>query len=229
MISRYSAICEYFTQKSIPASTASLRKHDYSVCVSTNQKGQLVSRRPASFILRRPFHNTPVLFADSGANQDQLHPQNSSQKRAENAQDRAEEPSRPHDGSPTRVDLQNYSRFFRQLAQSVPHIHRPTKDDFLKLTSSFWHRLRIRFKWLTIRSFRKFNADDISAFFSFALVGHTLWILIGTLAYKKSSHAVWVNAHDVLFSTTFVSVVIWMANSLRLQSAPEFVCELGIS
>ncbi|KAF8313437.1 hypothetical protein DL93DRAFT_2059047 [Clavulina sp. PMI_390] len=95
-------------------------------------------------------------------------------------------------------DLQNYSRFFRQLAQSIPHVHRPTRDDLLKLTSSFWHRLGIRFKWLTIRSFRKFNTDDMSAFFSFALLGQTLWILIGT--------------------TTFVSFVIWMMNSLRLQS-----------
>ncbi|KAF8813875.1 hypothetical protein BYT27DRAFT_7180650 [Phlegmacium glaucopus] len=101
----------------------------------------------------------------------------------------------PH-APPPRND-ENYSRFFRRLALSLPHPHRPTRDDFLNVATGFWQRMRIRFKWFTIKSFRKFNADDISAFITWFLMSQTLWILIGT--------------------TTFFSVVFATANSLRLQ------------
>ncbi|KAF9227145.1 hypothetical protein BS17DRAFT_775039 [Gyrodon lividus] len=95
------------------------------------------------------------------------------------------------------LNLENYPRLYRRLAQSLSHLHRPTKDDFLNVASGFWQRLRIRFKWFTIRSFRRFNADDISAFITWFLMSQTLWILVGT--------------------TTFFSVVFATANSLRLQ------------
>ncbi|KDR75127.1 hypothetical protein GALMADRAFT_226782 [Galerina marginata CBS 339.88] len=80
---------------------------------------------------------------------------------------------------------------------SLPHPHRPTREDFLNVATGFWQRLRIRFKWFTVRSFRKFNADDISAFVTWFVMSQTLWILIGT--------------------TTFFSVVFATINSLRLQ------------
>ncbi|CEL60934.1 Mitochondrial distribution and morphology protein 31 OS=Saccharomyces cerevisiae (strain ATCC 204508 / S288c) GN=MDM31 PE=1 SV=1 [Rhizoctonia solani AG-1 IB] len=97
----------------------------------------------------------------------------------------------------TNPHLQNYSSLFRQLALSLPHVKQPTKQDFLQAATSMWQRMRIRFKWFAIKSFRKFNADDISAFLSWFLVGQTLWILVGT--------------------TTFFSVVFAVLNSLRLQ------------
>jgi distribution and morphology protein 31 len=77
-------------------------------------------------------------------------------------------------------DHENYSRFFQRLALSLPHPHRPTRDDFLNVATGFWQRLRIRFKWFTVRGFRKFNADDISAFITWFLFSQTLWILVGT-------------------------------------------------
>jgi distribution and morphology protein 31 len=77
-------------------------------------------------------------------------------------------------------DLENYSRFFQRLAMSLPHPHRPTRDDFLNAATGFWQRLRVRFKWFTVRGFRKFNADDISAFITWFLFSQTLWILVGT-------------------------------------------------
>lgn len=80
---------------------------------------------------------------------------------------------------------------------SLPHLHRPTRDDFLNAATGFWQRLRIRFKWLTIRSFRKYNADEISAFITWFFMSQTLWLFVGT--------------------TTFFSVVFATANSLRLQ------------
>ncbi|KAF8070457.1 mitochondrial distribution and morphology protein-domain-containing protein [Lyophyllum atratum] len=92
----------------------------------------------------------------------------------------------------------DYSSFFRRLAQSVPHPHTPTRDDLLSVATGFWQRTRIRFKWFTVRSFRKFNADDMSAFFTWFLMSQTIWILIGT--------------------TTFFSVIFAIINSLRLQN-----------
>ncbi|KAK7473199.1 Mitochondrial distribution and morphology protein 31, mitochondrial precursor [Stygiomarasmius scandens] len=94
-------------------------------------------------------------------------------------------------------NFENYSRFFRRLALAAPNLHRPTRDDFLRVADGFWQRLRIRFRWFTIRSFRKFNADDISGIITWILMSQTLWILVGT--------------------TTFFSVVFAIANSLRLQ------------
>ena len=77
-------------------------------------------------------------------------------------------------------DSENYPKFFRRLALSLPHLHRPTRDDFLSVATGFWARLRIRFKWFTIRSFRKFSVDDISAFVTWFLMSQTVWILVGT-------------------------------------------------
>jgi distribution and morphology protein 31 len=89
-------------------------------------------------------------------------------------------PPEPPPSNPPPLNLDNYPRFFRRLALSLPHLHRPTRDDFLDVTNSFWQRIRIRFKWFTIKSFRKFNADDISAFVTWFLMSQTLWILVGT-------------------------------------------------
>ncbi|KAI0032108.1 mitochondrial distribution and morphology proteins-domain-containing protein [Vararia minispora EC-137] len=98
---------------------------------------------------------------------------------------------------PAPLNYDNYPRFFRRLAQSLPHIHRPTLQDFLNASSSAWQRTRIRVRWFFIRNFRKFNADDISAFITWFLMSWGAWVLIGT--------------------TTFASVVFAVANSLRLQ------------
>lgn len=76
--------------------------------------------------------------------------------------------------------LQSYPSFIRRLSLSLPHLHRPTRDELLNAATSFWQRMRIRFKWSTIRSFRKFDADDMSAFFTWFLMSQMLWIFIGT-------------------------------------------------
>lgn len=76
--------------------------------------------------------------------------------------------------------LDNYPAFFRRLAMSVPNIKRPTRDDLLTVADGFWQRTRIRFRWFTIKSFRKFDADDISAFVTWFLMSQTIWILVGT-------------------------------------------------
>ncbi|KAM0753660.1 hypothetical protein T439DRAFT_322546 [Meredithblackwellia eburnea MCA 4105] len=87
----------------------------------------------------------------------------------------------------------------RKLAANLPSSpgRPPSRDQLLALTSSFFERLRIRFKYMTIRSYRHFRADDWGAFFSFGLVGTLGWLLIGT--------------------SSFVAFVFLIINSLQLQ------------
>ncbi|KAG6911155.1 hypothetical protein DXG01_003895 [Tephrocybe rancida] len=122
------------------------------------------------------------------------HPTSSTPKISAHEEQPVLHPSTP----PSHHNPENYSRFFRRLASSVPHPHAPTRDDLLNVATGFWQRLRIRFKWFTIKSFRKFNADDMSAFFTWFLFSQTLWIMVGT--------------------TTFFSVIFAIINSLRLQN-----------
>lgn len=81
--------------------------------------------------------------------------------------------------------------------ERLPEIHRPSYRELLAAASSFWDRLRIRFKWHTIRQIRPFNIDEISAFFSWIVLGHLAWIILGT--------------------TTFFSLAIWFVNTFVAQ------------
>jgi hypothetical protein len=89
-------------------------------------------------------------------------------------------PDAPPPPDPPPTPPSNYPEFIRRMIVHAPHLHRPTRDELLSLTSGFWERFRIRFKWFTIRSFRKFNADDMSAFVTLLLFSQTVWILVGT-------------------------------------------------
>lgn len=82
--------------------------------------------------------------------------------------------------------------------------HRPTKQELLEAASGFWSRLRVRFKWLTIRSVRPWNVDDWSAFVSWVVVGHIVWILVGT--------------------TTFISALIYAINTIAAQGTSILHC-----
>ena len=80
---------------------------------------------------------------------------------------------------------------------SITYIHRPTKEELLSAATGFWSRLKVRFKWFSIRSVRPFNIDEIGAFFSWFLLGHVLWIILGT--------------------TTFFSLAIFAVNTVFAQ------------
>lgn len=89
----------------------------------------------------------------------------------------------------------------RHLLERLPdlshRLSRPTKADLLAAATGFWSRLRVHFKWFSIRSLRPFNLDDISAFFSWFLLGHVIWILVGT--------------------TTFFSILVFTVNTVFAQ------------
>lgn len=73
----------------------------------------------------------------------------------------------------------------RRLAATLPAPagRPPSRDQLLALTTSFFERLKIRFKWATIRSYRHYRADDYSAFFSFGILGTLGWFLISTTSF----------------------------------------------
>ena len=79
----------------------------------------------------------------------------------------------------------------------ISHMHLASKEELLAAASSAWERMKIRFKWITIRQVRPYTFDEISAFLSALLVGHLLWIILGT--------------------TTFFSIALWLANTVRAQ------------
>lgn len=88
------------------------------------------------------------------------------------------------------------SKYFHMPA--IPHLpHRPTKEEFLAAANGFWERLKVRFKWISIRSMRPWNIDEWGAFVSWFLFGHLVWILVGT--------------------TTFFSLIILSINTMVAQ------------
>lgn len=75
--------------------------------------------------------------------------------------------------------------------------HRPTKEELLAAANGFWERVRVRFKWMSIRSMRPWNADEWGAFVSWFMLGHIVWVLVGT--------------------TTFFSLLIFSINTVFAQ------------
>ncbi|KAJ4860165.1 hypothetical protein T069G_05153 [Trichoderma breve] len=75
--------------------------------------------------------------------------------------------------------------------------HRPTKEELLAAANGFWERFKVRFKWISIRSMRPWNIDEWGAFVSWFMLGHIVWILVGT--------------------TTFFSILIFSINTVFAQ------------
>lgn len=79
----------------------------------------------------------------------------------------------------------------------LPNIHAPTKEQLLSAATSLWARFKIHFKWMTIRSFRRYTLEDVSAFISWIFIGHLVWFVVGT--------------------TTFVSLALLAVNTVSAQ------------
>jgi mitochondrial distribution and morphology protein 31 len=144
---------------------------------------------PSSILTKIPtraFHTSRVLQREDPNDENNI---------KETAQDSKSEqnpaptpPPPPHEKS---YQEQIYERL--HLGQ----FHRPTKEELLAAATGFWSRMKIRFKWVTIRSMRPFNMDEIFGLFSWIVFGHVLWLIIGT--------------------TTFVSLAIFAINTVFAQ------------
>ncbi|KAH9813439.1 mitochondrial distribution and morphology protein family 31/32 [Melampsora americana] len=78
---------------------------------------------------------------------------------------------KPHQPTFVQAVIATYLPSIRSLAAKLPHLRNPpTPKDLLPLTNSFIDRAQIRFKWLTIRSFRPYRPDDYSAFASLIFI-----------------------------------------------------------
>ncbi|KAI9724433.1 MAG: hypothetical protein M1812_000501 [Candelaria pacifica] len=104
----------------------------------------------------------------------------------------------------------------------IPQMHRPSKEELLAAATGFWSRLKVRFKWFSIRSARPFNMDEIGAFFSWFVVGHVIWILVGTTTFFSLA--------ILTINTVFAQETLagWIGNYLTKSSGVKVVFESAI-
>ncbi|KAE8389969.1 mitochondrial distribution and morphology proteins-domain-containing protein [Aspergillus alliaceus] len=113
----------------------------------------------------------------------------------------------------------------RHLIDRLPHmpqLHRPTKEELLAAANGFWSRLKVRFKWFSIRSVRPFNLDEITALFSWVLLGHVVWVVLGTTTF--------FSLLIIAINTVFAQETLagWIGNYLTKSSGVKVVFESAI-
>ena len=113
-------------------------------------------------------------------------------------------------------------KHIRDRLPQIPQLHRPTRDELLAAATGFWSRLKVRFKWFSIRSARPFNIDELSAFFSWVLLGHVLWIILGTTTFFSLAI---LAVNTVLAQETLAR---WVGNYLTKSSGIKVVFESAI-
>ncbi|KAJ5583868.1 hypothetical protein VI817_006077 [Penicillium citrinum] len=104
----------------------------------------------------------------------------------------------------------------------MPHLHRPTKEELLAAATGFWSRLKVRFKWFSIRSVRPFNLDEITALFSWVLLGHVVWVVVGTTTF----FSLLILAINTVFAQE--TLAGWVGNYLTKSSGAKVVFESAI-
>lgn len=104
----------------------------------------------------------------------------------------------------------------------MPQFHRPTKEELMAAATGFWSRMRVRFKWSTIRSIRPYNMDEITGFLSWIFIGHVLWLVIGTTTF--------VSLAILAINTIFAQETLagWIANYLTKSSGMKVVFESAV-
>ena len=114
------------------------------------------------------------------------------------------------------------NRNLRDRLPDISHIQRPSREELLAAATGFWSRLKVKFKWFSIRSARPFNADEIGAFFSWFLLGHVLWIILGTTTFFSLA----IFAVNTVFAQE--TLARWVGNYLTKSSGIKVVFESAI-
>ncbi|KAL4961462.1 mitochondrial distribution and morphology protein [Aspergillus stella-maris] len=114
------------------------------------------------------------------------------------------------------------SRHLIDRLPHMPHLHRPTKEELLAAATGFWSRLKVRFKWFSIRSVRPFSLDELAALFSWVLLGHVVWIVLGTTTF--------FSLLIIAINTVFAQETLagWIGNYLTKSSGVKVVFESAI-
>lgn len=136
--------------------------------------------------------------------------------------DGVEESGRSFHRKTESIPRHNPNQPLSQRLPHISHIHRPTREELLAAASGFWSRLKVRFKWFSIRSLRPFNADEIGAFFSWVLLGHVLWIILGTTTFFSLA----ILAVNTVFAQE--TLARWVGNYLTKSSGLKVVFESAI-
>ncbi|CAD6575564.1 MAG: Mitochondrial distribution and morphology protein 31, mitochondrial precursor [Alectoria sarmentosa] len=114
------------------------------------------------------------------------------------------------------------NKHLRDRLPDISHIHRPSREELLAAATGFWSRLKVRFKWFSIRSVRPFNVDEIGAFFSWFLLGHVIWIILGTTTFFSLA----IFAVNTVFAQE--TLARWVGNYLTKSSGVKVVFESAI-
>ncbi len=168
-----------------------------------------------SWVLRRGFHQSPRGRAKPEIKRERIDQQkvnNDSSKAGEVPQNA----SKPESGQHHSQNEHFYDRIH------MPQFHRPTKEELLAAATGFWSRLKVRFKWLTIKSTRPFNVDEIVGFISWIALGHVIWIVVGTTTF--------VSLAIFAINTVFAQETLagWIGNYLTKSSGLHVVFESAI-
>lgn len=149
-----------------------------STAAEANAACTFSTKIAAHHVWKRAFHSTKVSPQEknsSGGHSSQRNDDTSS-----NARKYDRIPSHDSRDSPRSTPP---NRHLMDRLPHMPHLHRPTKEELLAAATGFWSRLKVRFKWFSIRSVRPFNLDEITALFSWVLLGHVVWVVVGTTTF----------------------------------------------
>ncbi|KIW71826.1 hypothetical protein PV04_00058 [Phialophora macrospora] len=179
--------------------------------------GELATRLTGRFISlqRRDLHAARALGEKSDKERDGHYRQDA----AGNASEPAAGENPPKAG-PGQQQHGQSSSFYDRL--HMPQFHRPTKQELLAAATGFWSRLKVHFKWFTIKSSRPFNMDEIVGFISWIALGHVIWFVIGTTTF--------VSLAILAINTVFAQETLagWIGNYLTKSSGLHVVFESAI-
>ena len=184
------------------------------------------SRDGVSITQRRPFSQQPSRrFHPSSERTEHAEAKREGTEKQEEAKEnlpKSEDPQRSSEKLGLEQNKQQHENFYFYDRLHMPQFHRPTKEELLAAATGFWSRLKVRFKWLTIKSTRPFNMDEIVGFISWIALGHVIWIVIGTTTF--------VSLAILAINTVFAQETLagWIGNYLTKSSGLQVVFESAI-
>ncbi|KAI2602343.1 mitochondrial distribution and morphology proteins-domain-containing protein [Hypoxylon sp. NC1633] len=156
------------------ANITKLARHKWARDIHTTNRGKITK------IYRRT--KTSKSSPQNGNTASSQHKNSSPSQSTPNMKPEMKPDQKSTEAEPTPATMSKY--FHLPTIPHMPHLpHRPTKEEFLAAANGFWERLKVRFKWFSIRSMRPWNIDEWGAFVSWFLFGHLVWVLVGTTTF----------------------------------------------
>ncbi|KAJ6113714.1 hypothetical protein N7523_007031 [Penicillium sp. IBT 18751x] len=180
------------------------------------------TRIAAQYAWKRAFHTSNDKQSEKGTSAN-AHSSKEDEvlHRAQHTDTNSPQSSHPKLSQETRQSLPPNRHLMDRLPH-MPHLHRPTKEELLAAANGFWSRLKVRFKWFSIRSVRPFNLDEITALFSWVLLGHVVWFVVGTTTF----FSLLILAINTVFAQE--TLAGWVGNYLTKSSGVKVVFESAI-